>query len=396
MFTALSHRNFRLFFFGQFVSLTGSWMQITAQAWLVYRLTRDPFMLGLVALVAQLPVLVFGFYAGFAVDHADHLRLVKRTQFLAMIQAALLALLTWGGQIEVWHVFLLSFGLGVVNAFDMPARQVLIGELVPVEHRHNAIALNSTVVNASRIVGPGLAGLAIAYAGEAGCFALNSLSYVAVLFALKAMRDVRQPPPAVPRGGPWQEIGDGMAYAFGHEPIRLVLMALTVMGIVGLPIYTLMPVFAEDVLHSGAKGLGILSSFSGVGAMIGALALARRRGADGVGAAIVSGSAGLSVALAVMAWSTHFWLSCLCMAMIGWFAIRVLAGANTALQELSDDRHRGRVMSFYSMIFIGLSPIGSFVAGGLASRVGVAWTTFGMALGMAALAAGYGRRMRRI
>jgi len=395
MFAALSHRNFRLFFFGQFVSLTGSWMQNTAQAWLVYRLTRDPLMLGLVALVGQLPVLMLGFYAGFAVDHADHLRLVKRTQFLAMAQAAMLALLTWGGHIEVWHVFALSLSLGVVNAFDMPARQVLIGELVPVDHRHNAIALNSTVVNASRIIGPALAGLAIAYAGEAGCFGLNALSYVAVLFALRAMRDVRQPPAVEPRGGPWQEIGDGMAYAFGHEPIRLVLMALAVVGIVGLPVYTLMPVFAEDVLHSGVKGLGILSSFSGVGAMIGALDLARR-GAAGVGAKIVSGTAGMAVALAGMAASRHFWLSCFFMALIGWFAIRVLAGANTALQELSDDRHRGRVMSFYSMIFIGLSPIGSFVAGGLASRIGVAWTTAGMALGMAALAVGYGRRMRAI
>ncbi len=396
MFAALSHRNFRLFFFGQFVSLTGSWMQNTAQAWLVYRLTRDPLMLGLVALVGQFPVLILGFYAGFAVDHADHLRLVKRTQFLAMLQAAMLALLTWGGSIEVWHVFALSLSLGVVNAFDMPARQVLIGELVPVDHRHNAIALNSTVVNASRIIGPALAGLAIAYAGEAGCFAFNALSYVAVLFALKAMRDVRQPPPPHPRGGPWQEIGDGMAYAFGHEPIRLVLMSLTVVGLVGLPIYTLMPVFAEDVLHSGVKGLGILSSFSGVGAMIGALSLANRRGAAGVGAAIVSGTAGMAVALAGMAWSRNFWLSCFFMSLMGWFAIRVLAGANTALQELSDDRHRGRVMSFYSMIFIGLSPLGSFVAGGLASRIGVAWTTAGMALGMAALAAGYGRRMRAI
>lgn len=396
MFAALSHRNFRLFFFGQFVSLTGSWMQNTAQAWLVYRLTRDPLMLGLVALVGQLPVLVLGFYAGFAVDHADHLRLVKRTQFLAMVQAALLALLTWGGHIEVWHVFALSLSLGVVNAFDMPARQVLIGELVPVDHRHNAIALNSTVVNASRIIGPALAGLAIAYAGEAGCFGLNAASYVAVLIALKAMRGVRQPPAPEPRGGPWREIGDGMAYAFGSEPIRLLLLFLAVVGVVGLPVYTLMPVFAEDVLHSGAKGLGILSSFSGVGAMAGALALARRRGADRMGAAIVSGTAGMAVALAGMAWSRHFWLSCLFMALIGWYAIRVLAGANTALQHLSDDRHRGRVMSFYSMIFIGLSPLGSFVAGGLASRVGVAWTTAGMALGMAALAAGYGRRMRAV
>jgi MFS family permease len=396
MFSALSHRNFRYFFLGQFVSLVGSWMQVTAQAWLVYRLTRDPLMLGLVAMVGQLPVLVLGFYAGFAVDHADHLRLVKRTQFLAMTQAVLLALLTWGGQIEVWHVFALSLGLGVVNAFDMPARQVLIGELVPVEHRHNAIALNSTVVNASRIVGPALAGVAIASAGEAGCFALNALSYVAVLFALKAIRDVRQPPPPEPRGGPWQEIGDGMAYAFGHEPIRLVLMALTVVGLVGLPVYTLMPVFAEDVLHSGAKGLGILSSFSGVGAMIGALALARRRGAAGMGAAIVSGAAGMAVALAGMAWSRHFWLSCFFMALMGWYAIQVLAGSNTALQELSDDRHRGRVMSFYSMLFIGLSPVGSFVAGGVASRIGVAKTVAGMALCMAALAAGYGRRLRSI
>jgi len=396
MFAALSHRNFRLFFFGQFVSLIGSWMQVTAQAWLVYRLTRDPLMLGLVAMVGQLPVLVLGFYAGFAVDHADHLRLVKRTQFLAMTQAALLALLTWGGHIEVWHVFALSLGLGVVNAFDMPARQVLIGELVPVDHRHNAIALNSTVVNASRIVGPALAGVAIASAGEAGCFALNALSYVAVLCALKAIHGVRQPPPPEPRGGPWQEIGDGMAYAFGHEPIRLVLMALTVVGLVGLPVYTLMPVFAEDVLHSGAKGLGILSSFSGVGAMIGALALARRRGAAGVGAEMVTGTAGMAVGLAGMAWSTHFWLSCFFMALIGWYAIQVLAGSNTALQELSDDRHRGRVMSFYSMLFIGLSPLGSFVAGGVASRIGVGKTVAGMALCLAALAAGYGRRLRSI
>ncbi len=396
MFSALRHRNFRLFFFGQFVSLTGSWMQNTAQAWLVYRLTQDPLMLGLVAFVGQFPVFVLGFYAGFAVDHADHLRLVKRTQFLAMVQAALLALLTWGGHIQVWQVFALSLGLGIVNAFDMPARQVLIGELVPVDHRHNAIALNSTVVNASRIVGPALAGLAIAYAGEAGCFAINALSYVAVLFALRAMREVRQPAPSESRGGPWREIGDGLAYAFGHEPIRLVLLALIVVSIAGLPVYTLMPVFAQDVLRSGAKGLGILSSFSGVGATIGALYLARRRGAAGVGQEIVSGAAGMALGMAGMAWSRQFWASCAFMTLIGWFAIRVFAGTNTALQELSDDRHRGRVMSFYSMIFIGLSPLGSFLAGGLAARLGVAWTTAGMACVLAVFAAGYGKRLRAI
>ena len=395
MFAALKHRNFRLFFFGQFVSLTGSWMQNTAQAWLVYRLTEDPLMLGLVAFVGQFPVFVLGFYAGFAVDHADHLRLVKRTQFLAMAQAALLALLTWGGHIQVWQVFALSLGLGIVNAFDMPARQVLIGELVPVDHRHNAIALNSTVVNASRILGPALAGLAIACAGEAGCFAINALSYVAVLIALRAMRGVRQPP-ASPLINGWREIGDGMAYAFGSEPIRLVLLALTVFSVAALPLYTLLPVFAEGVLRSGVKGLGILSSFSGVGATLGALALARRRGAAGVGAAIVSGTAGMALALAGMAWSRNFWASCFFMTLAGWYAICVLAGANTALQELSDDHHRGRVMSFYSMIFIGLSPLGSFLAGVLASRFGVAETTAVLAAVLAALAAGYGRRLRAI
>lgn len=396
MFSALSHRNFRLFFFGQFVSLVGSWMQNTAQAWLVYRLTKDPLMLGLVAFVGQFPVFVLGFYAGFAVDHADHLRLVKRTQFLAMVQAALLALLTWGGHIAVWQVFALSLGLGVVNAFDIPARQVLIGELVPVEYRHNAIALNSTVVNGSRIVGPALAGLAIAYAGEAGCFAINALSYVAVLVALRAMRGVRQPPPAEPRGGPWREIGEGMAYAFESEPIRLMLLAVAVASIAGLPVYTMMPVFAEDILKSGVKGLGVLSSFSGVGACAGALILARRRGSAGIGGEVALGAGGMAAALAGMAWSRSFALSCGFMAMMGWFAIRVLAGANTALQALSDDRHRGRVMSFYSMIFIGLSPIGSFLVGGVAARVGVPWATAGMAACLAALAAGYGRRMRAI
>lgn len=395
MFEALRHRNFRLFFFGQFVSLVGSWMQATASAWLVYRLTKDPLMLGLVAFVGQFPVFVLGFYAGFTIDHADHLRLVKSTQFLAMLQAALLAALTWGGHVSVWHVFALSLTLGVVDAFDMPARHVLIGEMVPVGRRHNAIALNSTIVSAARIIGPAVAGLAIAAVGEAGCFAINALSYVAVLLALAAMREVRQPP-ASPLGDGWQGVADGLDYAFAREPIRIVLLALGVFSVAGLPIYTLMPVFAVDILHSGAKGFGVLSSFSGLGATIGALALARRRGAAGVGGEIVRGSVGMAAAIAGLAASRHFAVSCLFMVVAGSCAIRVLAGANTALQELSDDRHRGRVMSFYSMVFIGLSPLGSFLVGGLASRLGVVWTAAGMAAALAALAAGYGRRLREI
>ncbi len=392
----MSHRNFRIFFFGQFVSITGSWMQSTALAWLVYRLTADPFLLGFVTFVGQFPVFALGFYAGFVVDQADHLRLVKRTQFLSMVQAALLAALTWGGHIQVWQIFVFSFGLGCVNAFDMPARQVLIGELVPVDHRHNAIALNSMVVNASRILGPALASLLIAYGGEASCFMFNALSYSAVLFALRAMRDVRRPLSAVPRGGPWREIGDGMAYAFESAPIRLVLLALVVFSVAALPVYALLPVFAEDVLRSGVKGLGLLSSFAGAGATLGALALAGRSGAAGVGAEIVSGTVGMALALAGMAWSRNLGVSCFFMTLSGWCAIRVLAGANTALQELSDDYHRGRIMSFYSMIFVGLSPLGSFLAGGLVAQFGVARTTAAMAACIAVLAVVCDRRMRRL
>ncbi|MEK7389767.1 MAG: MFS transporter, partial [Elusimicrobiota bacterium] len=368
MFDALKYRNFRLFFFGQFFSLVGSWMQVTAQSWLVYRLTRDPMMLGLIAFVGQFPVFLLGFYAGAAVDRADHLRLVKRTQFLAMLQAVFLTMLTWGGHVQVWHVFALSLAVGVVNAFDMPARQVLIGELVDVEHRHNAIALNSAIVNASRIIGPAVAGVAIAELGEAGCFAINALSYVSVIVALALMRDVRRPD-ATPSGeGTWKDIGEGLAYAFSCDPIRLLLLVLSVFSVAGLPLYTLMPVYAEDILRSGAKGLGMLSSCSGLGATLGALALARRRGVRGVGRQLIAGSVAMALVMIGMAWSRVFIMSCAFMMVAGWSAIMVLAGINTALQDLSDDQHRGRVMGFYMMIFIGLSPLGSFIVGGLAAR----------------------------
>lgn len=395
MFRSLDYRNFRLFFYGQFLSLVGSWIQQTAQAWLVYRLTKDPFMLGLVAFVGQFPVFLLGFYAGFKVDETNHLKLVRLTQALCMVQAVILAVLALTGLVQVWHVFVLSLLLGLVYAFDIPARQVLIGELVDAKDRHNAIALNSTIVNASRIVGPALAGLLIGWIGEGWCFALNALSYVSVIWALGRMKDVKQAPSSM-KGSLWEEVGDGLAYAMGNEPIRIVLGALAVYSLAGLPLFVLLPVFADDILSSGARGMGVLSSFAGFGATIGALVLARRRSSAGVGGVIGRSLLLFAAAITALAFSRSFALSCVLLWVVGYAAIRILAGSNMALQELSSDRYRGRVMSFYSMLFIGVSPVGSFMVGSLAKHQGVTATVVMEAAVCAAAALWWGRRLRRL
>lgn len=394
MFGALRHRPFRLFFLGQLVSLSGTWMQSTAQAWLVYRLTKDPVMLGLTALATQFPVFLLGLRAGLAVDRMDRLRLVRVTQFLSMAQAALLAALTLSGAVQVWQVLTLALLLGSVNAFDVPARQVLLGELVPVEDRHKAIALNSFAVNLCRVLGPAVAGGAIGLIGEGGCFALNALSFLAVLVALAA---VPSPPRQAPasESSAWAEIGEGVSYAFRHGPIRTVLFTLTAFSLAGLPVWVLLPVLADQEFAAGARGFGILSSLSGVGAALSALDLARRPAARGMGRVIAASLLVFAAAMAGLAWSRSFALSGFLMAAAGWGALRVIAGSNTALQELSDDRHRGRVMGFYSMIFIGLSPLGSFVIGALAARFGVRPTLLVEGAAVLLLWAAWSPRLRR-
>lgn len=396
MFGALRHRPFRLFFLGQLVSLTGTWMQSTAQAWLVYRLTGDPVMLGLTALATQFPVFLFGLRAGLAVDRVNRLALVRATQFLSMAQAAALTALTASGRVEVWHVLALAFLLGTVNAVDVPARQVLLGELVPVEDRHKAIALNSFAVNVCRVMGPALAGMAIGLIGESGCFALNAASFLAVLVALAAVPPTPAPGKAEGEASAWREIGDGLAYAFRSGPIRLVLFGLTGFSLLGLPVWVLLPVLADRVFDSGAKGFGVLSSVSGIGAALSALDLARRPAAAGLGRQLELSLYLFAAALAGLALSDAFWLSGLLMGVAGWGALRMIAGSNTALQELSDDRHRGRVIGFYSMIFIGLSPVGSFAAGALAAALGVRGAMALESAAVAALALTLGGRLRRV
>lgn len=351
-------------------------MQNTAMAWLVYRMTKDPLIMGLIAFVGQFPVFLFGFYAGAQVDRLNHHRMVVLMQVAAMIQAAMLTVLTLSGRVELWHLFLLTGLMGVINAFDLPVRQVFIGEMVGDADRSNAIALNSTIVNTTRILGPALAGLLIGLYGEGSCFAINTTSYLSILAALFMMTGIPQRGlgAAADHCSLWDDIGRGLSYGVAQEPIRLLLLLLTVFSMTGLPIYVLLPVFAEETLHSGAGGLGLLSAASGLGSTFGSLFLARRSNSRGLGTLVMGGLLVFAVALAGFSLSTRFWFSSFMIWLAGFSAILILAGANTLLQELSSERYRGRIMSFYSMIFIGLAPLGSFMFGGIASRLGAGRT----------------------
>ncbi|MBI4345551.1 MAG: MFS transporter [Elusimicrobia bacterium] len=373
MFRSLRHRNFRLFFSGQFVSLTGSWMQQTALAWLVYRLTRDPWHLGMVGCLGQLPGVLLGLWAGVLVDRMDRRRFVVATQLAALVQAAILATLTLAGRIELWQLYALAAFAGAINAFDLPARQVMIGQLVPAEDRHNAIALNSTIVNGSRIIGPSLAGVIVGVWGEGICFAINAASFVAVLAALLAMRGSFAPPPAPPASA-LAEIKSGLSYSLTHASIRILLFLLAVTSLAGLPFLVLMPIFADQVLHSGSAGMGLLMAASGVGATAGSLWLARRPGARGLEAIVVRSMAAFGVALLVFSASRSLPVSAVLMAALGLGVMVQFAGVNTLLQELSDEHLRGRVMALYSMVFMGANPLGNFLAGTLAARIGAPWT----------------------
>lgn len=373
MFRSLRHRDFRIFFFGHLVSLVGNWMQMTAQSWLVYRLTRDPFHLGMVAFVGQFPVFLLGLYAGVVIDRMDRHRLVLWTQSLALVQAAAMAWLTARGDVALWQVYVLAALLGGVNAFDIPARQVLIGELVTPEERHNAIALNSSIVNGSRIVGPALAGLLIRLSGEWLCFSLNALSYSAVLAALSVMRGTRAGGSGSTRP-PWMEMREGFSYVLNDRPIRGLLCLIGAVSMAGMPFVALMPIFADEILHVGSTGMGLLMGVSGIGATAGALLLAKLPKTDGIERLVLRMTPCFAAALAVFAFSRRVWLSAVMISIVGLGIMVQLSGVNALLQELVVERFRGRVMGFYAIMFIGLAPFGSFAAGILASRIGAPWT----------------------
>jgi MFS family permease len=367
---ALRSRNYRLFMAGQSVSLVGTWMQQVAMSWLVYRLTGSAFLLGVVGFTSQIPTFLLAPVAGVLADRWDRRKLLILTQALAMLQAALLAAVVYLGVVQVWHIVVLSLLLGVVNAFDIPVRQSFVVELITERaDLSNAIALNSSMVQGARLIGPSVAGLLVATAGEGLCFVLNSASYLAVLLALAAMRLA----PGVhleKRRRVLLELTEGFRYAFGFTPIRSILLLVSVISLTGMPYTVLVPVFAREVLHGGAHTFGFLMAASGLGALIGTVTLASRKSVVGLGRAIVSAAALMGLGVAGFALSTRLPLSLGALVVTGYGAVRVVAGGNTILQTILEEDKRGRVMSFFTMAFMGMAPFGSFGAGIMAGAIG--------------------------
>ena len=367
---ALHHRNFRLFTIGQAISLIGTWMQQVAVGWLVYRLTGSPFLLGLVAFVAQAPTFFLSPIAGDVADRFDKHRVVTITQALMMVQATVLAVLVLTGLVTTWHIVLLMGLLGCLSGFDIPARQSFLLELVGgKDDLPNAIALNSSVFNGARLVGPAIAGFVVSAVGEGICILLNALSYIAVLAALASMRLGPRDSP-VATGPVFARIREGFGYAFGLQPIRDILAMVGVVSIVAVPFTVLLPVIATDVLRGGARTLGFLLSATGLGALAGALYLASRQTVRGLGRVIVVAAVLFGIGLIATALSRATWLSMAFLALAGFGMMAQMASSNTVLQTLVDDDKRGRVMSLYSMAYIGLAPVGSLLAGALAGHVG--------------------------
>ncbi len=367
---ALRHRNYRLFFTGQSISLVGTWLTRVATSWLVYRLTKSALLLGLVGFAGQIPMLLLAPFAGVFVDRHNRQRILVVTQILAGLQSLALALLTLPHIITVWQVLVLSLIQGLINAFDMPARQAFVIEMV--EDRAdlpNAIALNSSMVNGARLLGPSIAGVLIAVVGEGLCFLIDALSYIAVVLALLAMH-IRPAAAAAPPANALRQLREGFAYAFGFPPIRAILLLLALVSLMGMSYTVLMPVFSDQVLHGGPRTLGFLMAASGVGALGGAIYLASRRTVIGLGRIIALAAIAFGASLIAFALSHMMWLSLLTLLLAGAGMITHFASANTVLQTIVPDDLRGRVMSFFGMAFLGMSPLGSLLAGVLARYIG--------------------------
>ncbi len=371
---ALRSRNYRLFFGGQSISLIGTWMTRIATSWLVYRLTGSPVLLGVVSFAGQVPLFFLAPLAGVWVDRWDRHRTLVATQVLSMIQSFALAGLALAGTINVWEILALAFAQGLINAFDMPARQAFVIQMVDRrEDLGNAIALNSSMVNAARLVGPALAGVIIAAVGEGYCFLIDGVSYLAVIASLLAMH-IAGPETKDTGRRVLADLHEGWRYVAESLPIRSILLLLGLVSLFGMPYTVLMPVFASKVLSGGAHTLGFLMASSGAGALAGAVALAARRSVLGLGRRIAVAAALFGAALIGFGLSHTMWLSLLILPAAGFGMMQQMASSNTILQTIVDERKRGRVMAFYSMAFQGMAPFGSLLAGALAARIGASET----------------------
>jgi MFS family permease len=373
---ALRYRNMQLFFSGQTISLVGTWMQNVAQAWLVYRLTGSSVLLGLVSFAGQIPVFLAAPVAGIVADRFRRHRVVIVTQTTSMLLAFALAALTLTGTVRIWHIFVLAALGGVVNAFDIPARQALIVDMVSREDLMNAIALNSSMFNASRVLGPAVAGLLVASIGEGWCFFANGVSYIAVIVGLLFIRVAAHKPVKQP-GTPLEDVIEGFRFVIGNPAIHYLMILLGILSLTGMPITVLMPIFADRILHGGARGLGVLMGASGIGALAGALLLASRQSVKGLGRWVAIAAGAFGVSLIVFAVSRSYWLSCALLLPVGFAMMVEMGSSNTLIHTMSPDHLRGRVMSVYSMMFMGMAPIGALVAGVTAGRWGAPATVAG-------------------
>jgi MFS family permease len=374
IFRSLKYRNYRLFFYGQSLSLIGTWMQRLAIGWLVYRLTDSALWLGVVSFAGQIPCFFLTPFGGVAADRYNRQKLLITTQSLAMVQALILALLVLTNYIAVWHLIILNIFLGIIYSFDMPARQAFVVEMVEKrEDLGNAIALNSSMVNVARLLGPSVAGLLVALAGEGVCFLVNSISYFAVIVSLFMMR-VNPVKAGLEKATAWQQIKGGIRYAFGFAPIKYIILLLAVVSITGMPYVVLMPIFAKDILHGGPRTLGFLMGASGVGALSGAGYLARRKNVLGLGKIIALAAGLFGVGIVGFSQSALIWISMTFVLLTGLGMMILMASANTILQTIVEDDMRGRVMSFYAVAFLGVAPFGSLLAGSLAHRIGAPYT----------------------
>jgi MFS family permease len=370
---ALRHRNYRLFVSGQLVSLIGTWMQSVAESWLVYRLTGSAVLLGLVGFSNRIPVFLFSTLGGSVADRYDRHRIVIATQVLSMLLASALAALTLTHVVQVWHLMTIAALLGLVNAFDIPARQSFVVELVDRADLQNAIALNSSMFNGARIVGPAIAGVLVAAVGEGWCFFANAVSYVAVIAGLLMMRVTPSPRAARPASA-LAHVTEGFRFVLQSRPILALLLLLGLVSLMGTPYSVLMPIIADQTFHRGSQGLGLLMGASGVGALIGALSLARRTTLRGYGRTVAVAATSFGLSLIAFSSVHYFWLAVAFLLPAGFSMMTQMAASNTLIQSMVPNVLRGRVMAVYSMMFMGMAPIGALLAGALADWLGATTT----------------------
>ena len=374
-FRALKHRNFQLFVIGQLISLIGTWMQNTAQQWLVYKLTGSAALLGLFGFASQLPMLGLAWMGGYVGDRYNRHRGVITTQTISMILAFLLAGLTLTHLIKTWHLILIAFLVGIVNAFDVPIRQAFFVHMVGKDDLPNAIALNSSIFNGARVIGPAIAGFTIVLIGEGGCFFLNALSFVAVLIALLVMRIPRTESRSTSES-PVRSFIEGFRFAMSDTPIRSALLLLSALSFFGLQYSVFLPIYASDILHGGAKTLGLLMSAAGVGAVLGALQFAARTEYKGLARWIGATCTACALGLLVFAFATSFWLCAVVLFIVGFAATSQMAATNTIIQQRVPDEMRSRLMAVYATMFMGVMPIGALIAGVVAKHLGAPYTLF--------------------